>query len=362
MTNWLALRRCKKHAKAACEHARHVMHFRRDLMSDEEAAQIEAAQRALVEAAAAGDSARVDATSDEMAERLKPHVRSGPFASWKEHVEVFAVAIAVAMGFRTYFLQPFKIPTGSMQPTLFGVHSEATTEPSFIARTHGVNLLMLAIAGERYRVVKAEESGYLSLPMGSDSDPTSVYVTIGGTRHRLPRDAQLSYAPGRYVDRGTVLWSGLVAAGDHVLVNRLAINFRRPSRGDVVVFTTEGIPTLPPGTHYIKRLIGLPNESVTIRPPDIMIDGHVVTDVPGIARVAAQENGGYRLAELTADAILKKSGDDTFKLGSRSYLVLGDNTGNSRDSRYWGHVPEPNLVGSAVFVYWPFTRRWGPIQ
>ncbi len=51
---------------------------------------------------------------------LKPY----PFASWRENFEVLLVALAVAMGIRTFFLQPFKIPTGSMQPTLYGVTSE----------------------------------------------------------------------------------------------------------------------------------------------------------------------------------------------------------------------------------------------
>ena len=58
---------------------------------------------------------------------LKPY----PHAAWRENVEVLLVALAVAMGIRTFFLQPFKIPTGSMQPTLYGVVSRPDFTPVF---------------------------------------------------------------------------------------------------------------------------------------------------------------------------------------------------------------------------------------
>jgi signal peptidase I len=54
--------------------------------------------------------------------------------------------------------------------------------------------------------------------------------------------------------------------------------------------------------------------------------------------------------------------DRTFVLPPKSYFAMGDNSYNSYDSRYWGPVPEENLVGRGLFVYWPFNRHWGFIR
>ena len=53
---------------------------------------------------------------------------------------------------------------------------------------------------------------------------------------------------------------------------------------------------------------------------------------------------------------------DRLTLGAREYLGMGDNTMNSYDGRYWGAVPQKNLVGPALFVYWPYYDRWGLIR
>ena len=56
------------------------------------------------------------------------------------------------------------------------------------------------------------------------------------------------------------------------------------------------------------------------------------------------------------------SPDATFRVPEKRYFALGDNSYNSADSRYWGTVPEENLMGCGMFVYWPFTKHWGFIQ
>ena len=86
---------------------------------------------------------------------LKPY----PNAAWRENIEVLLVALAVAMGIRTFFLQPFKIPTGSMQPTLYGVTSQnLINEPSFRIPT-GLTRVREWFAGVSYIHIVAENDG-----------------------------------------------------------------------------------------------------------------------------------------------------------------------------------------------------------
>ena len=54
--------------------------------------------------------------------------------------------------------------------------------------------------------------------------------------------------------------------------------------------------------------------------------------------------------------------EETFEVPSKNYFALGDNSFHSSDSRDWGSVPEENLMGRGVFVYWPFGRHWGRIK
>jgi signal peptidase I len=146
-----------------------------------------------------------------------------------------------------------------------------------------------------------------------------------------------------------------VTTGDHVFVDKVRWNLTKPKRGDIIVFNTDGIATLPPKTHYIKRLVGLPNERIAIDPPRLIVNGQSITSPRGIERIVHTDPGyrGYLLAgRLEAPA-------DSVQLGPTEYFAMGDNTANSRDSRYWGAVPQENMVGPAFLVYWPFSARWG---
>jgi signal peptidase I len=182
---------------------------------------------------------------------------------------------------------------------------------------------------------------------------------------------------------GTVLCEGIVDAGDLVLVDKVSYNFRRPKRGESFVFDTRGIRGIhtrqfdgqEAGSHYIKRLCGLPGDTLTIDSPNLLIDGRIAQE-PTIQRVIRaqgpyQINHGYQLADGTHDNGVRylDAPDKELKLaaevptwGMREYAALGDNTGNSLDSRYWGKVKEFNLVGPALFSLWPVTTgHWGII-
>ena len=175
--------------------------------------------------------------------------------------------------------------------------------------------------------------------------------------------------------------------GDHLLVNKLVyspsfgpledrIMGKRPiHRGDVVVFKFPEDPT----RDFIKRVIGLPGETVEIRNKRVFVDGRplpedvkLCTDEPG-GRVSCQDEGPSRGAPYTIyfrEAPLKPD-DPEFGLRGGSIkddwgpqavpegqlLVLGDNRDNSRDSRFWGFLPKDQVKGRALLVYWSYDAR-----
>lgn len=281
---------------------------------------------------------------------------------FREYAETIISAFIIAMVIRTFVVEPFKIPTGSMEPTLHG-------------------------------------------------DP----------KH-----------------------------GDRIFVNKFIYRFKEPVRGDIIVFTTKNIPGLGKKKNYIKRLIGLPGETIKIKHGDIYINDEPVTlpvidkniysnsepraaqwqirkkkiripepffliklvsddsyyllstliydltdelkpgdrfnfnpqDIYGMGGVVSVE------VELVAEAgqiiKLRKDGlyvddkiytnsydkekfyvlqgqygmpDQEIKIPDDAYYVLGDNSAISKDSRFWGIVPKKSLKGKSMFIWWP-PKRW----
>lgn len=132
-----------------------------------------------------------------------------------------------------------------------------------------------------------------------------------------------------------------IMTGDRVIGNRLAYLFENPQRGDIVIFKYPDDEK----QLFVKRVIGMPGETVVIEDAKVYIDG-----------VLLEEN--YLKEEWVVDA-----GSYTFVVPENSYLVLGDNRNNSKDSRYWKntYVQEEQLLGEAVFCYWPF-ENFGKLE
>ena len=128
-------------------------------------------------------------------------------------------------------------------------------------------------------------------------------------------------------------------AGDVLLVNRMAYRFSTPKRGDIIVYKT-GDDNKKASTH-IKRIIGLPGETIQIKDGQILIDGETY-----------QEDGEFPEIENAGVAETKVS------LDSGEYFVLGDNRNNSEDSRYadMGNVKKRNIIGKVWFIASPWSR------
>lgn len=120
--------------------------------------------------------------------------------------------------------------------------------------------------------------------------------------------------------------------GDFVLVNRVAYRFGEPERGDIVVFR---FPPNPEETPYIKRVIGLPGDTVRVSEGMVYINNTVLVE-PYI-RADTGQSGTWTVTE-------------------KAIFVMGDNRGSSSDSRNWGLVPYENIIGKALFVYLPFSH------
>jgi signal peptidase I len=163
-----------------------------------------------------------------------------------------------------------------------------------------------------------------------------------------------------------------VIAGDHLFVDRVTYNFRKPTRGEIIVFQTKGINTLPQDQFYIKRLVALGSEHVRIGddrhlrinnkrldastphfenvysfkgpPRESAYSGHLNDEV-------ARHTGISGLAPLFPDE------NAEFVVSPNHYMVMGDNTMNSSDSRVWGDFSEENVIGRSFFVYWPIGRQ-----
>lgn len=137
-----------------------------------------------------------------------------------------------------------------------------------------------------------------------------------------------------YIPSGSM--ENTIYPGDRIIGNRLAYLSEEPQRGDIVIFKYPDDEK----QLFVKRVIGLPGERVTIDDAKIYI---------GDEQIALEE---YYLKEEWTVA----NGTYTFDVPEGSYLVLGDNRNNSRDARYWEntYVAEDKILGEAVFRYWPF--------
>lgn len=129
--------------------------------------------------------------------------------------------------------------------------------------------------------------------------------------------------------------------GDHLIANKIGYRFREPRRGEVVIFR---FPDHRVRREFVKRLVGLPGEKVLISGGRIYIDGEPVTEPRLTDRYYHKYN--------EAGEILVPEGQ---------YFLLGDNSSNSYDSRHWGFVPESDLRGEALLIYWP-PSRWQLIR
>lgn len=258
----------------------------------------------------------------------------GILAYMREWLDALVIAFVLAMFIRTFVVELFKIPSGSMSPTLLGdfvAEGKAYDDKSESA-------IFLLIQDRRQATVQL----FRKLPNGDwHYDGRKPMYQLTASQNLLLQD-QLHLEEHR------------------IFVNKFAYWFEPPKRGDIIVFrvpftlnSTEGYErngaqfspyhyTRSQST-YVKRCVGLPGERIEIRSDQhVYINGEQVTNPKAISRIQ------YTTTELT------KEYDITVPEGH--VVALGDNSDNSADSRYWGPLPVENLRGKAFLRYWPLKK------
>ncbi len=414
----------RENARNWLELAEKVYHYRRDVLTETQVAELQShivGLGNLVKERAGAEKLKLEI------ERLEEVLRRTggaiyPKSALVENVEFFLVAAIVILGIRTYFVQPFKIPTNSMWPTFNGMTPEAFVkpedEPGAVGRVvrflafgadakrvdaagDGEVMIPLVVGDDRaivpyrevpgrswlvfptkfkeYRLLVGNSEVSLTVPLDFDFEwavrdaffpEIKAPVSGGADLKRLlaqqkstPSDGRVRFLrTGKQVKKGERVLSFDIITGDQLFVDRMSYHFVRPSVGSGFVFRTDNIAGIGMEQYYIKRLVGTPGDVLEVKPPVLLRN-----DAPIRGSVAFEKNekrldryGGYFNPPEALGGFLKPG--EKLKIPADSFFAMGDNSGNSQDSRYWGYVPAKDVVGRPLLVYFPFTKHWGPAR
>ncbi len=127
--------------------------------------------------------------------------------------------------------------------------------------------------------------------------------------------------------------------GELIITDKLTYKFRSPKRGEVIIFKSP----LDNKKVFIKRIIGLPGETITISNGSVFINGQKLT-----------ENYIHQSTDVIFGPFIKEN--ETKQIPADSFFVMGDNRANSLDSRELGFIKKPNIIGKAWVIYWPLNK------
>lgn len=428
-----------ENARGAIHMANKVVNYRKDLLSQDVVDDILRAAEdlhALIKDKSSSEQS-IEQGVRKVDAKIRPHGgKIYPVTFWSENIEMLLVAAILAIGIRSFFFQPFKIPTNSMYPTYAGmvpyVYTVDEERPSLPVRA-----LRFITQGAVNYDIKAPVSGEVLIPLNSNGDRSGIvyyephqgrkwfgllpdvqrrYALLVGDQPAiidLPFDFNLdnvvlkryfegeknlaqaiqkaqaqgrlrmtklgpAVATGVRVQEGQSLLDFDILTGDMLFVDRISYNFVRPAIGDPFVFRTRSIPGLrgmdgtPDDKYYIKRLVGMAGDELEIVDYTLMRNGSPIEGAAAFELNAKREKDypGYEARWRLAKGL-------TEKVPPGHYYAMGDNSPDSYDSRGWGvpqlsqrpdffdgveyvnFVPEKEVVGKAVFIFYPFTKRWG---
>ncbi len=169
----------------------------------------------------------------------------------------------------------------------------------------------------------------------TEENPVVEIVKTLATAFILAIGIRTLVAEARYIPSSSM--EPTLEINDRLIIEKVSYRFKTPQRGDVVVFSpTDKLKEQNFKDAFIKRVIGLPGETVEVRGEKVYVNGK-----------ALREKYIEEAPEYTYGPVTVPQGQ---------YLVLGDNRNNSYDSHYWGFVPRKNLIGRAIVRFWPINR------
>ncbi|HVU18998.1 MAG TPA: signal peptidase I [Candidatus Didemnitutus sp.] len=208
------------------------------------------------------------------------------------------------------------------------------------------------------------------LKLGQSSPETVQNLEDGG--RQFPGSA-IWVPTGRIVHKGEPIATFDILTGDLLFVERVSYNFVQPDVGQAFVFKTENIHSVHMlkgneqiRSYYVKRLVGKPGDTLEVQPPVLIRNGKPIEGAAAFQKNALRE-GKYPGYTFMMSA--RRDGGETLtgpgekvSIPDHKYYAMGDNSPISADSRFWGFVPDKDVVGRPLFIYYPLSSRWGPAR
>jgi len=320
---------------------------------------------------------------------LKPYPNHGV----RENLVMLLEIAVLIVGSRAFLIQPMVIPTGSAQPTLWGVTYQDLRETNRPIPSWPIRIWEKVMEGVSYYQITApldleirdwETKPKMFFPFVKRQNllTTAGPIAVWFPPDDFPRQLGLFDETRRTLKqqrfrKGEEIVRARVVTGDHLFVERISYNFRRPERGDIIVFRSEKHPGMTADTHYIKRLVGLGGETVRIGDDrHTYINGRKLsTNDPGFEKVLGFDPAGPPRADHYSGHVNGTiwsqvwgnpgptqnfpNGTTEVPIRPKHYVTFGDNTMNSADSRHWPipDFPQERVIGQHWMVFWPFIRK-----
>lgn len=419
IASWWHSRKVIRNARILCSQANKVINYRRHLLTIEEIASIRSHLYILRQAVSKKNISEITQSSQKLEKILTKYGGNiFPIKFWPDNTEVLFVAILLAVSLRTFFVQSFQIPTNSMYPTYSGmrhvinhnVHVTGVRSLSY-RLLHGVHTVRCF----------AKTSGNVTIPLQcgirSTTNETCYFMPynvvvrrawcgikkqrkrqytlyVGGVKHifETPIDFSADDAVMEYFFGTTNSWNGIIEkndtktfktsyglllssnksvragdeilmfeilAGDMLFVDKISPHFRSPRVGESVVFTSDSVPAIDGRPKFlIKRIVGAGGDNISCKNNILFRNGEEFPTNSIIGKISHQ-NGEY-LKGYQAHGML--SNDNIVTVPTDNYFMLGDNSCNSYDSRFWGFAPKSSVRGFPLFIFYPISDRVGPCK
>lgn len=403
--------------------ARKVKAYRKDVISQNDLVELDAAASELENTRNNAKTAIVDFKNP--FERLDKILKKCggtmyPVTFWNDNCEVFLVALILAIGIRTFFLQPFSIPTNSMYPTYNGMTSQVFQSAAEVPSTLNRIWRKITLLSTHYDL-KTKKGGKLEIPLFNLRDPLVAqgiirFAKVTGTKWfilptpvreytffvdgepskiRVPWDFNLddvvqktyfkdheefidvikakfqSYlggasisaeGPSLAVDKtfepNESILNFDILTGDMLFVDRFSYHFKKPKIGEAIVFTgemVEGLQNSDGANKYlIKHLVGIGGDTLEVQPPMLLRNDKPIEGIEAF-KLNFDKVGEYQGYTARGELSLGKK----VHIPEGYVYGMGDNSAHSGDSRNFGPIPEKALMGKALFIFYPFTHRWG---